>query len=151
MNLLLKTIKCISRALLITDDFKSFTGLSLNRIKSIGMGLGPNKGIADQNVGITWKKRGENMRILGVFFNSGMEASRIKQNWEPKIEEIKKTIMTWSRRNHTLLGKCVIAKTFLLSKVAYILQSLSLPEEVLNEIDTILFRFLWKNKDINLA
>ena len=59
--------------------------------------------------------------------------------------------MTWSRRNHTLLGKCVIAKTFLLSKVAYILQSLSLPEEVLNEIDTILFRFLWKNKDINLA
>ena len=150
MNLLLKTIKCISRALLITDDFKSFTGLSLNRIKSIGMGLGPNKGIADQNVGITWKKRGENMRILGVFFNSGMEASRIKQNWEPKIEEIKKTIMTWSRRNHTLLGKCVIAKTFLLSKVAYILQSLSLPEEVLNEIDTILFRFLWKNKDINV-
>ena len=58
--------------------------------------------------------------------------------------------MTWSRRNHTLLGKCVIAKTFLLSKVAYILQSLSLPEEVLNEIDTILFRFLWKNKDINV-
>ena len=33
--------------------------------------------------------------------------------------------------------------------MAYILQSLSLPEDVLKEIDTILFRFLWKNQNFN--
>ena len=80
MDLFLKTIKCISTALSITDDFKIVTGLGLNRIKSIGMGLGPNKGIADDNIGITWKRKGENMRILGVFFNDSIEASLIKEN-----------------------------------------------------------------------
>ena len=110
MDLFLRTTKYISRALSITDDFKIVTGLALNRIKSIGMGLGPNKGIADENIGITWKRKGENMKILGVFFNDSIEASLITQNWEPKIEEMKKAILGWSRHNSTLLGKCIIVK-----------------------------------------
>ena len=89
------------------------------------------------------------MKILGVFFNDSIEASLITQNWEPKIEEMKKAILGWSRHNSTLLGKCIIVKTFLISKIAYILQSLSLPDEILTEIDTLLFRFLWKKKNFN--
>ena len=150
MDLFLKTTKCISTALSITDDFKIVTGLGLNRIKSIGMGLGPNKGIKDDNIGITWKRKGENMRILGVFFNDSIEASLLKENWDSKIDDIKKAIIGWSRHNSTLLGKCIIIKTFLLSKITYILQSLCLPDDVLKEIDSLLFRFLWKNQNFNV-
>ena len=149
MNLFLKTTQCIAKTLEITDEFETFTGLSLNRKKSIGMGLGQNKGLIDEEVGITWKKHGESMRVLGVFFNASVEASLLEQNWKPKLVEMQKTINTWTRRNLTILGKCIIAKTFLLSKIAYIIQSLCLPDNVLNEFDTLLFRFLWKNKNFN--
>ena len=150
MNLLLKTTRCISRALVITDEFETFTGLKLNKKKSIGMGLGQSKGISDRDVGITWKELGENMRVLGVFFNASIEASLIDLNWKCKLEEIKKTVTAWSRRNPSLLGKCLVAKTFLLSKITYIIQSLNIPTNVLNEFDALMFRFLWKNKDLNV-
>lgn len=149
MNLLLKTTQCIARALEITEEFETFTGLKLNRKKSIGMGLGQNKGLSDDEIGISWKNRGESMRVLGIYFNASVEASLLEDNWKPKLEEIKNTIKTWSRRNLTLLGKCMISKTFLLSKIAYVIQSLCLPDEVLNQFDTLLFRFLWKNKELN--
>ena len=40
-------------------------------------------------------------------------------------------------------------KTFLLSKINYIIQSLSLPTQFLEEIDRILFKFIWQKKFSN--
>ena len=54
------------------------------------MGLGQNKGLIDEEVGITWKKHGESMRVLGVFFNASVEASLLEQNWKPKLVEMQK-------------------------------------------------------------
>ena len=49
----------------------------------------------------------------------------------------------WARRHLSLIGKCLVAKTFLLSKLNYIIQSLALPVNVINTIDEIIFKFLW--------
>ena len=45
-----------------------------------------------------------------------------------------------------MYGKVILCKTFILSKINYIIQSLALPEAILAEIDRIMFNFIWKKK-----
>ena len=56
-------------------------------------------------------------------------------------------INRWNRREISLYGRVILCKTFLLSQINYVIQSLSLPEHVLNQIDSIFFKFIWKKRD----
>ena len=47
----------------------------------------------------------------------------------------------------SIYGKIVVAKTFFLSQFTYILQALALPDHVLNEIDKLIFGFIWQKQD----
>ena len=58
-------------------------------------------------------------------------------------------IRAWQRRNLSLYGKIIIAKTFILSQISYVIQSLALPEEVIKSIDLLLFKFLWQKSFSN--
>lgn len=49
-------------------------------------------------------------------------------------------------RNLTFYGKITVIKSVLLPKITYLLQSISVPKESLNELNRIFFRFLWNNK-----
>ena len=98
---------------------------------------------------ISWIKKDENIKILGIFFSTKAEASNIPENWTAKIEDIQLTVQRWSKRNLSLAGKVLIAKTFLLSKLNYIIQALSLPKAIAAQIDSIIFKFLWQKKHSN--
>ena len=124
------------------DEFKTLTGLTLNRNKSIAMCIGS---LVMENVddeGLKWLAADDNMKILGIHFNSKKEASNIKENWEYKLNDIKKLITSWNRRNISLLGKSLLAKLFMLSKINHIIQSLVLPNSVINIIDNLIYIFL---------
>ena len=148
LSLFLKNQESLTKALIVIDDFKLLTGLTLNRNKSIAMCLGGLVLNEEKSEGLTWLEPDKNMKILGIFFNSKKEASCIKENWESKIEEITKLITSWNRRNVSLLGKSLVAKTFLLSKINHIIQSLALPDKVLDIIDNLIFKFLWMKTDL---
>ena len=148
LSLFLKNQESLTRALIVIDDFKLLTGLTLNRNKSIAMCLGGLTPDNEKSEGLTWLKPDENMKILGIFFNSKKEASCIKENWDSKINDITKLITSWNRRNVSLLGKSLVAKTFLLSKINHIIQSLVLPDKVLDIIDNLIFKFLWMKTDL---
>ena len=148
VSLFLATHESLTEALNVIDDFKLLTGLTLNRKKSIAMCLGGLIIDNNKNDGLKWLTADENMKILGVFFNCKKEASLIKENWETKINDIKKMMTGWNRRNISLLGKCLVAKTFLLSKLNHIIQSLVLPDSVIDIIDSLIFQFLWMKTDL---
>lgn len=148
ISLFLKTGKCLSNALNIIDDFKTLTGLTLNRKKSISMCLGGYKIDNENKEGLKWLQPNENMKILGIFFNAKKEASVIKENWESRIEEVKKLMLSWSRRNITLFGRSIVAKTFMISKINHIIQSLALPDAIIDIIDNLIFKFLWMKTDL---
>ena len=46
-----------------------------------------------------------------------------------------------------MLGRIVIAKTFLMSQFLYIMQATILPETVLKRINSLLFKYIWSKKD----
>ena len=62
---------------------------------------------------------------------------------------MKKLIAAWEKRNIGIIGKICIAKSLLISQLVFVIQAISLPEKVLKEINTLLYRFIWRKKDCN--
>ena len=46
----------------------------------------------------------------------------------------------------SIWGKNLVSKTFLLSKITSVIQSLSLPDYILNEIDSLFFKYIWRSE-----
>ena len=84
------------------------------------------------------------IKILGIYFSNEMKVSQIPENFEPKIDQLKRICSLWSKRNLSILGKITILKSFGLSLFIYTMQSIGISDEKLQEINTIFFRFIWK-------
>ena len=74
------------------------------------------------------------------------ELNHIK-NCVEKISEVESILMRWKKRNLTLFGKVLIIKSFAISKLILAVSLLPIPECCVEEINKILFNFLWGSKD----
>ena len=133
-------------AITLFKEFSTFSGLLINKSKSGAMWLGNRKNSNEAFFGFQWKKK---LKILGVYFANDQSASFIKENWEQRIENMKRIIHSWEKKDLSLIGKIHIIKTFLISQLIYFMQAFIIPEHVLTEINQILFRFLWRKKNCN--
>ena len=84
-----------------------------------------------------------------MYFACDKCASQVEENWTGRVENIKRIINAWEKRNLSIAGKVCIIKTFLISQFVYIMQALVVPDPVLTQVNRILFRFLWRKKDCN--
>ena len=134
------------QALSLFHNFSEFSGLEINKQKSVAMWLGSKKHCGDTFYGFSWKRK---IKILGIHFSNDKPASDLNENWEQRIENMKRLISLWEKRNLSLIGKVRIIKTFLISQIVYIMQALIIPEKVLTKINQILFRFLWRKENCN--
>ena len=146
VTLLLKDKEDLKLALDILDRFKDISGLSINRTKSEVMWLGSNVNLANEGLGLKWVNE---TKILGIFFSNRISTSQNEKNWKTRIENVKRIIKTWEKRNLSIIGKICIIKTFLASQFVYVMKTLILPDTVLTEINRIFFRFLWRKRDCN--
>ena len=108
------------------------------------MFVGSNVDCTDFPDNISWAKKGDNIKILGIYFNSELEASDIEQNWKVRLKNMEHNIIKLHKKNSSLYGKVLLCKSYLLSQVSFILQTLSLPNHVLDNIDSLLFKFVWQ-------
>ena len=144
-TIFVKDCSDLNNAIKIVDQFSKFSGLRLNRNKCEGMWVGSPIPEGMEHV-MRWCKKGETVKILGVHYSPSKPASEISQNWDIKIQAIVDTIKLWNRRQLSPHGKVLVAKTFLLSKLIYILQSIHIPQFVVQKIDQLLYKFIWQNK-----
>jgi hypothetical protein len=136
----------LKNALTLVTYFSKFSGLAMNRNKTEAMWLGSQKHCKEKYYDLKWKLR---IKILGIHFCNTLPASEIEENWLPRMETIQRIIVTWSKRNLSIMGKICIVKSLLLSQYIYSMQSLDAPEDILKKINTMLFRFIWKKKYSN--
>lgn len=148
-TLILKDEGELEAAINDIDTFSIISGLRLNKSKSMGMWIGRSKNNASTPGDINWIKLGEYIKILGIYFNASDEISNIERNWIERVEKIKVLMKRWQSREPSVYGKILVCKTYLLSQISYIIQSLSLPEKVLKEIDALFFRFIWQTRRSN--
>jgi hypothetical protein len=136
----------IEQVFKLLDKFKSVSGLQLNMSKTEAMWIGANRNKDDTFFDLKWVNE---VRILGIYFAGNKSASEIRLNWQPKITQLKQAIQNWEKRNLGVLGKICVIKSLLVSQLVYAIQALSIPDNVLDEINTILYRFLWRKKNCN--
>ena len=72
-----------------------------------------------------------------------------KEEWK-KLKKKKRCVYR-QKEIYLLKEKIIILKTLIVNKINYIISSIGLPEKVLIQTNSILFRFLWKKKFSNTS
>jgi len=81
------------------------------------------------------------VNTLGVWFLTIKEES-VMLNFQEMKEKISKIIENWQFRRFTLLGKITVIKSLLSSQLVYVLSTFPTPSGYLNEINSLLYKFL---------
>ncbi len=143
-SLLLDGINSMSAALDTVEKFTDVAGPKLNINKCDGILLGPLKNTINSHHGVNFTN--DAIRCLGIYIGHNKEECYYN-NWTKKIESMAVELETWQRRNLTIFGKSLIIKNLALSKIIYTMSILTTPENVLKEVEKIIFKFLWGTKD----
>jgi hypothetical protein len=124
--------------------FASSSGLIVNKDKTEVLGLGQNQVSTAKDLNLNEIKT--EVKILGIYFTYDHLSFR-KLNFDSIVKAIKSLFNMWKRRGLTLLGKIQIIKSFAVPKILYRLALLPVNKDIIREINTLLFEFVWNGKD----
>ena len=82
------------------------------------------------------------VKINGIYFQQNQTVMR-EDNVEAALRRVDSQLRRWSTRRLCLLGKILILKTFGISQLIYLMQSIELKPSDFKRINAILYRFLW--------
>ena len=108
------------------------------------MWIGSSKGNKAKPLGIKWSN--EPIKALGVYFTYDPKLLKEK-NFIERLDSIKKLINIWSSRGLSVYGKVTIIKSFLIPKFVYVCSVLPTPNELVKQLNQLLFKFLWNGTD----
>ena len=108
------------------------------------MWIGSLKESKEEYFGIKWPKIP--IKALGVYITYDQKLIKEK-NFIERLDSIKKLINIWSSRGLSIYGKVTIIKYFLIPKFVYVCSLLPTPKEIVNNLNQLLFKFLWKGTD----
>ena len=86
------------------------------------------------------------IKCLGVYFTYDV-AEFVNLNFKRRSKKMQKTSNWWKARGLTLYGRVQIINSLLPSKMLYIDSMFSVPEEVIKDLNKIVYKFLWKGQD----
>jgi hypothetical protein len=125
------------------------SGLMLNADKTEIMKLGKNVINNEQEseyLGNSYKiKTQDKVKINGIILQRD-ERDLTNDNVEACIKRMDDQFKKWSRRNLTVLGKILIAKTFGISQLIFLLQTLCIEDCHVKKINAILYKFIWNRR-----
>ena len=113
------------------------TGAKLNVSKTEAMWLGAWKDRQDKPLGLKWVQK---MKILGIVFGT-VDVNR--DNWEPRLSKLDKSLSLWKPRSLSLIGKVLILNILGLSKLLYVSRVLDPPRWVYDKLNRVIWPFLW--------
>ena len=138
----------INKVLKIVNDLTKVSGLRLNVQKTEALWIGSNKRNQNKPFGLNWKiKHDDTVKSLGVCFSNSKPLTEIEQNWSAKVDTIKNIINAWKRRNLTIVGRITVVKCLLASQLSYIGSVMRVPDEVVNELNSLFFTFIWNSNE----
>ena len=70
-----------------------------------------------------------------------------KKNFIENLDSVKKLINIWSARGLSLYGKVTVIKSLIVPKFVYVSSLLTTPSGVIQELNRLIFKFLWKGVD----
>ena len=135
----------LRKTLDILNLFYRISGLkiSISKTKAIWFGKGhANTHRLCPDLTLDWDTR---FRLLGINFTNNLEG--MDDNYDIKVDEIRKVYNCWINRTMSVYGKVVIIKTLALSKLNLLATVLpNLDKNQLKKLETLTYQFLWGNK-----
>ena len=129
------------------EHFGNVSGLKLNAEKTNNIWLGSMLNSEIRwlpHLNMTWNP--PKFKILGLWFTNNLEGME-KMNTMDKYLEAKTLFRIWARRSNTPIGRVVILKSLILSKLIYLWIMLpNPPNEYLDILQKICFHFVWDGK-----
>ena len=74
----------------------------------------------------------------------------IKFFWETLIQKIKSKLEIWKTRDLSFEGKSLLIRSIAVSQILYAIEMKSIDEKYTNDVNKILFDFLWSGKRYNI-
>ena len=136
----------LQAALNILEIFGDISGLKINMEKTKLIWIGSEIS-STQKLKVSHKLQwGENIfNLLGINFSNDLNMLPIL-NYQNAISKAKKIINSWKYRYLTPLGKITVIKTLILSVFTHLFMAIPTPIGILNEINKLLFNFVWDGK-----
>jgi len=106
------------------------------------MWLGAWHACPDTPLDLTWVTK---MKILGVWYSNGL-ANVDPDNWQSKLNKLKKNLNLWKSRSLSYVGKVLIINVLGASKFWFLAKILPALEWVISRFKTLVFSFLWNSK-----
>jgi len=128
----------------LLDEFKKLSGLAVNPTKTEGMWIGFLRKNKTKYFGIKWPN--EPFKALGVYYSYDQKLLHDK-NFIERLDSVKKLLNIWSARGLSLYGKVTIIKSLIIPKFVYVASLLTIPRGVIQELNRLIFKFLWKGVD----
>ena len=139
--------KSFKTSVFILDEFEKISGLKLNPSKCTVLRIGRLRNTNTkfmENKNFVWTST--SAKTLGIIFHTDRN-QLLQLNLTPKIEEFKKCLEVWKKRNLTTLGKITVIKTFALPKLIYPLTNLHNPsQETITDLKRTMNKFIWNSK-----
>ena len=87
------------------------------------------------------------VKINGILFLQDQTRMR-SLNVAAAVKRIEQQCQRWTRRHLSLLGKILILKTFGISQLIFLMQSIKLEQKDFVDVNRVLYKFLW-NRNFN--
>ena len=118
--------------------------LNLSKCGDLWIGKGKKNQSSCTHFGIKWPT--EPIRCLGIYVGHD-KRMKYEHNWSTKIDRFKNVLTSWKCRQLTLFGKIAIVKQLALPKLLYSATMLSVPNDIIKELNAIIYDFIWCGKD----
>ena len=131
------------------DEYGRLTklsGLELNADKTEVMRLGANPQQKTYKINYLGQEfevsSRERIKINGILFHRNQD-QMVDENVAAAKARIDSNLAKWSRRGLSTLGKILIVKTFGISQIIYLMQSIVLKNSHIKVLNAILYKFIW--------
>jgi len=81
-------------------------------------------------------------KINGIHFQQDTD-KMADYNVDAAVKKIEHQLKPWSRRSLSILGKIMVVKTFGISQIIYLMQSMRLNESHFKLFNSVLYKFIW--------
>ena len=142
-----RDVQSIHNLFYLLSQFESCSGLKINQFKSEILWLGCWHHRKDRVLDL--KLSDEAIYALGVYFSYNEELATEK-NFFDKLNPLKKLLNIWSSRDLSIYGRINIVKTLAISKLTFICSVLDTPNGFTDEVNNMIFRYIWENKNPKL-
>ena len=140
------SVNSLQAALNILEIFGALSGLKINSEKTRLVWIGSeisSKTMLKVSHKLYWGA--SEFNLLGINFACDL-TKMPNLNYQSALIKAKQVVNSWKYRYVTPIGKITIVKTLIISKFTHLFMTLPTPVTVLNDLNKLLFNFIWDGK-----